>query len=90
VKSITTLAPVRSVARPLTARADPADAAAGSDLSAHTGLSDLAERAGSADGSARSEDEDEILLLLAETRLSAAGPGPAAVRTRERRGRMLK
>jgi hypothetical protein len=65
VKSITTLAPVRSVARPLTDRADPADAA-------------------------RSEDDGEILLLLAETRLSAAGPGPAAVRTRERPGRMLK
>jgi hypothetical protein len=87
VKSITTLAPVRSVPRPLTARADPADAAA---VSGRTGLSDLAERAGPADRSARSEDDGEILLLLAETRLSAAGPGPAAVRTRERPGRMLK
>jgi hypothetical protein len=59
-------------------------------MSGHTGLSDLAERAEPADRSARSEDDGEILLLLAETRLPAAGPGAAAVRTRERPGRMLK
>ena len=54
-----------------------------------TGLPALAESSGRADRSERPEDGGEVLLLLALTRLSVAGPGSAA-RTREPPGLMLK